>query len=55
MHISYIPENINLAGKLMFDEGVVNAMTERKTLVEWDPESENSRELWSIWKKIDKT
>lgn len=48
-------ENINLAGKLFFDEGVVNAMVERKTLVEWDPESENSRELRSIWKKIDKT
>ena len=48
-------ENINLAGKLMFDEGVVNAMTEQKTLVEWDPESENSRELRSIWHKINKT
>ena len=48
-------ENINLAGKLMFDEGVVNAMAERKTLVEWDPESENSRELRSIWIKINKT
>ena len=47
--------NINLAGKLFFDEGVVNAMVERKTLVEWDPESENSRELRSIWKKINKT
>lgn len=48
-------ENINLAGKLFFDEGVVNAMVERKTLVEWDPESENSRELRSIWMKINKT
>lgn len=48
-------ENINLAGKLMFDEGVVKAMTERKSLVEWDPESGNSRELRSMWKKINKT
>jgi MinD superfamily P-loop ATPase len=43
---------IKVAGKLPFDAEVVNAMVHQKTIAEWAPESEITKELEAIWSKI---
>jgi MinD superfamily P-loop ATPase len=44
--------NVSIAGRLPFDKVVVDAMVNCKSIVEWAPDSEISRELKSIYNKI---
>ncbi len=44
--------NISIAGRLPFDRVVVDAMVNCKSIVEWAPNSEFSKELSSIFKRI---
>jgi len=45
--------NIAIAGKLPFCTDVVDAMVSCKSIVEWKPDSALSKEIASIWKKIE--
>ena len=49
----YLSEkNIPLAGKLSFEPKMVESMVEEKTIVEYAPNDNISREFYSIWNKI---
>ncbi len=43
---------ISVAGKIPFDAGVVEAMLNCKSIIEWLPQSEVSKEIRNIWKKV---
>lgn len=43
---------VELVGKIPFDPDVVEAMVNRKSIVEWNPHSKVSKEIINIWKKI---
>jgi MinD superfamily P-loop ATPase len=43
---------IPIIGKLAFDEEVVKAMLNCKSIIEWQPNSSTSKELREIWQKI---
>jgi len=45
--------NIAIAGKLPFCTDVVDAMVGCKSIIEWKPDSALSKEIASIWKKIE--
>lgn len=47
-------KNIPLLGKLPFDEEFVKAMILNKTIIEYKPDSESSRIIRDVWKKISK-
>jgi len=44
--------NIPVAGKIPFDEQIVEAMINCQSITEWKPESEVSKEIIRIWKQI---
>jgi len=44
--------NIPVAGKIPFDEQIVEAMINCQSITEWKPESEVSKEITRIWKQI---
>jgi MinD superfamily P-loop ATPase len=44
--------NIPVAGKIPFDEQIVEAMVNCRSIIEWSPESGISNELIRIWKQI---
>ncbi|MDX9881633.1 MAG: P-loop NTPase [Prolixibacteraceae bacterium] len=44
--------NIPVVGKVPFDKQVVEAMLHCKSIVEWAPESEASKEIKQIWKQL---
>ncbi len=44
--------NVSIAGRLPFDSVVVDAMVNCKSIIEWAPDSEFSKELSSIFKRI---
>ena len=49
----YLDENnIELLAKLPFDRQMVEAMVNRKTIIEYDSESVISQELKNVWRKI---
>lgn len=43
---------VELVGKIPFDPDVVEAMVNRKSIVEWNPHSKVSKEIINIWEKI---
>jgi len=45
---------ISVAGKIPFDVNVVEAMLNCKSIVEWMPKSETSKEIITIWNKVSK-
>jgi MinD superfamily P-loop ATPase len=45
---------ISMAGKIPFDVNVVEAMIHCKSIVEWMPASETSKEIITIWNNINK-
>jgi MinD superfamily P-loop ATPase len=45
---------IPVAGKIPFDENVVEAMLHCKSIVEWLPQSEVSKEIMTIWNKVNR-
>lgn len=47
-----IGSGIDIAGKLPFDSSVVDAMVNCKSIVEWLPDSDFSKEIARIWNKI---
>lgn len=47
-----LERNISVAGKIPFDAGVVEAMLNCKSIVEWLPRSEVSKEIRNIWNKV---
>jgi len=47
-----IENNIPVAGKIPFDEQIVEAMINCQSITEWKPESEASKEIIRIWKQI---
>jgi len=50
---SWCNENdIPVAGKIPFDEQIVEAMINCQSITEWKPESEVSKEIIRIWKQI---
>lgn len=50
---SWCTENdIPVAGKILFDEQIVEAMINCQSITEWKPESETSKEIIRIWKQI---
>jgi MinD superfamily P-loop ATPase len=44
--------NIPVAGKIPFDDQIVEAMINCQSITEWRPESETSKEIKRIWKQI---
>jgi len=46
--------HISVVGKIPFDEGVVEAMLHCKSIVEWLPQSEVSKEIITIWNKVNR-
>jgi MinD superfamily P-loop ATPase len=46
---------IPVVGKLAFDPQMTEAMLNCKSIVEWMPQSETSKELRKIWNKIIET
>jgi MinD superfamily P-loop ATPase len=44
--------NIPVAGKIPFDEQIVEAMINCQSITEWKPESKVSKEIIRIWKQI---
>ena len=44
--------NTKVIGKILFNPEVVEAMVHCKSIIEWAPESELSKELKIIWEKI---
>lgn len=44
--------NIEAAGKIPFDQKVVKAIINRKTIVEYSPESKVTEEVRKIWRKL---
>ena len=50
---NYLSEKkIPLAGRLAFEPKMVESMVAEKTIVEFDPAAEISREFYSIWNRI---
>ncbi len=49
-----LEKEISIAGKIPFDVNVVEAMINCKSIIEWLPQSEASKEILSIWNKINK-
>ncbi len=49
-----LDRKISLAGQISFDENVVEAMVNCKSIVEWKPESETSKEIITIWNKVNR-
>ncbi len=49
-----LERKISVAGKIPFDVNLVEAMVNCKSIVEWLPQSEVSKEILSIWNKIKK-
>jgi MinD superfamily P-loop ATPase len=47
--------NIPVAGKIPFDEQIVEAMINCQSITEWKPESDVSKEIISIWKQINQS
>jgi len=45
-------KGIEIVGMIPFDREVVDAMVNRKSIVEWNPASIVSKEIISIWNKI---
>ncbi|MGD9014859.1 MAG: (4Fe-4S)-binding protein, partial [Candidatus Omnitrophota bacterium] len=45
-------QNIELVGKIGFDELIVKAMVEAKTIIEY-PDGKSKKEISAIWKKIE--
>ncbi len=43
---------VPVAGKLPFDSSVVDAMVNCKSVIEWQPDSDFSKQISSIWNKI---
>jgi MinD superfamily P-loop ATPase len=54
IHIkNWCTENgITIAGELAFDASVVEAMVQRKSIIEYGPDSEISKEIRKTWEKI---
>jgi MinD superfamily P-loop ATPase len=44
--------SIAVAGRIPFDELIVEAMVNCKSITEWSPESKASKEIFQIWKRI---
>ncbi len=44
--------DIQVAGKILFDEQIVEAMINCQSITEWKPESKTSKEIISIYNKI---
>jgi MinD superfamily P-loop ATPase len=44
--------NIPVAGKIPFDEQIVEAMINCQSITEWKPESETSKEIRLIWDRV---
>jgi MinD superfamily P-loop ATPase len=44
--------NIPVAGKIQFDEQIVEAMINCQSITEWKPESETSKEIRLIWDRV---
>jgi len=44
--------NISLPGKIGFDQDIVEAMVNCKSIVEWKPESKTSKEIITIWNNV---
>ena len=47
-----IGNNVNVAGMLPFDRQITEAMIEAKSIIEFNPESEISKKLITIWNRI---
>ncbi|HOT15674.1 MAG TPA: ATP-binding protein [Bacteroidales bacterium] len=47
-----IQQNIAIVGRLSFDENVVNAMVNCKSIIEYAPQSEISKEIFKIYEKV---
>jgi len=44
--------NVSVAGKLFFDRQITEAMIEAKSIIEFNPESETSTKIKTIWNRI---
>ena len=44
--------NIPVAGKIPFDDQIVEAMINCQSITEWQPESQASKEIIQIWERI---
>ena len=49
-----LDKKISVVGKIPFDVNVVEAMLNCKSIVEWMPQSETSKEILTIWNKINR-
>ena len=49
----FVEQNIEVLAKIPFDKKMVEAMIEGKTIVEYEPDSEISKKIKTIWKKIE--
>ena len=47
-----IGNNVNVAGMLPFDRQITEAMIEAKSIIEFNPESEISKKIITIWNRI---
>ncbi len=46
--------NIDLLGRISYNEVFCNAMSEKQTVVEYSPDSKTAREITAIWQNINK-